>query len=149
MNPIYCTTYDGYSACLIRLGYTLVFPVTSSFGFSTDENIPPTPDSILQCNCSSSDINSIAFNRQCNVFDILIGAIFYNPPSTTATGSMALTTNPGTIFSFARNATMAGSASESSKRRLSYELLCMECNVEDCCCALQCRSSSIQFISLK
>jgi hypothetical protein len=66
------TWVSGDAFCLVRLGNTLAYPVTTSYGWSNDGTSYPT-----QCSKSAASVAGTPAKYYCNKFDINVGLIYY------------------------------------------------------------------------
>jgi hypothetical protein len=66
------TWKSGDAFCLVRIGNTLAYPVTTSYGWSADGTSYPT-----QCTKKAASVAGSAAKYYCNKFDINVGLIYY------------------------------------------------------------------------
>lgn len=73
MQPIYCTSYSNlnYTACYVRIGNTLAYPIASHYGWSDTGYTRPS-----RCQRSQMIAGSSAY-YYCNKMDIAVGLIYY------------------------------------------------------------------------
>jgi hypothetical protein len=66
------TWVSGDAFCLVRVGNTLAYPVTTSYGWSADGTSYPT-----QCTKNAASVAGSAAKYYCNKFNINVGLIYY------------------------------------------------------------------------
>lgn len=66
------TWVSGNAFCMVRMGNTLAYPVTTSYGWSNDGTSYPT-----QCTKDAASADGSAAKYYCNKFDVNVGLIYY------------------------------------------------------------------------
>ena len=81
MAPIYCTTFTDLNStsgagsgtqCLVRIGNALLYPIVHNFGASWTK-----PSQCTKKKVKSSELKKF----YCNIFDIMVGLVYYNETS--------------------------------------------------------------------
>jgi hypothetical protein len=82
---------SGNAFCLVRIGNTLAYPVTTSYGWSEDGTSYPTA-----CSKAAAKVDGSAAKFYCNQFNINVGLIYYpvDNQNTSSTWTYRPTTSP-------------------------------------------------------